>query len=376
MKNINKIFIFFSILVFLPIWSIAKDINISVENRLSIKRLETVSININNSNFLKMENLGVFDEFSKQIVSQLVDSNGDGIDDEIIFQDEFEPFEIKTYSIKESLSKNKFQSMVFVSFIEGREDIAWESNKIAYRMYGPPLKMEVKNGIDVWAKRVESLVVAKWYKEESEGQSYHIDNGEGADFFSVGKSLGCGGSTLMINDSLYQAGVYDKFRIVENGPIRAKFILTYNYDILGKHIVENKTISIEANSYLNKIETNYSIIPSNSKFVIGLVKRDNIYSISDYDNQIIALWGDISQNKNDGQLGMGVVVLSQNKIQVVEDDKHLMIEIKNDMNNASKYYAGAGWSRQSDGFDKDGWQKYLKSFKVRLANPLVINVIE
>ncbi len=73
-------------------------------------------------------------------------------------------------------------------FVLPREDFAWENDRIAFRVYGPALAGEVNNGIDVWTKRVRSLIVQKWYRE-SEGSSpgkdnYHVDRGEGADFFT------------------------------------------------------------------------------------------------------------------------------------------------------------------------------------------------
>jgi len=355
---------------------IAAELVVTVKNPLNIERTEIVSVDFSKFSFNDVNNLKVFNS-DKEIISQLTDSNLDGKVDGIIFQDKFKQNETKKYIVKETSLTTRFSSKTFVMFVEGREDIAWESNKVAYRMYGPPLSAEVNNGIDVWAKRVENLVVKKWYSEEEEGiKSYHVDGGEGADFFSVGKSLGCGGSALLIDDSLYQSGVYEKYQIVETGPIRAKFVLSYKFDVNGRSINEQKIISINADSYLNRIETSYSEIPINAKFVAGLVKRKNVTVDSDFDNLIISVWGDISQKKSDGELGIGLLFDDAISPEIIEDDNHILIKSDFKNNKAPLYFTGAGWSRQSDNFNKSNWIKYLKDYKIKLNNPLVVEVAE
>ena len=375
MKNKKNVFTIVLLLILLQIGIIAQTINVSVENKMSIERFETVSFNLTNSIHFECENLKVFNSNGEQIVSQLFDSNMDGNIDQIIFQDKFKPNEVKTYSIKESLEIVEIESKVFASFIEGREDIAWESNKVAFRMYGEPLKLEVDNGIDVWSKRVENLVVTKWYKEEREGQSYHVDNGEGADFFSVGKSLGCGGSALFNGDTLVQSGVYSRYEILDNGPIRTRFLLTFEFNVEGKKIVESKIIFIDANSYLNKILTHYSEIPDGYKFVAGLVIRDGLSINTDSENSIISLWGKISKNESDGELGTAVIFNSSDNVKIIEKRNHLMLGTQAKNGEALTYYTGAGWSKQSDSFNKDSWINYLMLYKERLRNPLTTTLV-
>jgi pectinesterase len=374
MLSENKIFVTLFLLFAIQVATLSQTITVLVENGMNKERIETISIKLPHSDLLNVDLLRIFNGSGKLFASQLIDSNMDGEVDEILFQDTFKPLEIKPYTIKESEERCEFEPNVYASFIKGREDIAWESNKVAYRMYGPPLNLEVKNGIDVWSKSVESLIINKWYDEESNGQSYHVDNGEGADFFSVGKSLGCGGSAILLNDSLHQGGVYDEYKIIENGPIRAKFVLTNTYEVNGEKITENKFISIDANSYLNRIETNYSVIPNNSKFVAGLVKRTNVSVTTDFSGKIISLWGDISKNKGDEELGTAVLFSDAKNIQIVEDNMHLMIISENDNTSNPVYYAGAGWSKQKDSFNQKSWKEYLKSFQERLDNPLIVKI--
>jgi pectinesterase len=125
-------------------------------------------------------------------------------------------------------------------------------------MYGSPVAGDVRNGIDVWTKRVRSLIVAKWYME-SEGSppgkdTYHTDRGEGADYFSVGRSLGAGGSGAWLNGTLYQPGIFSSWKTIFNGPLRVCFELTYDSIRAGQSVLsEVRRISLDAGENLNSL---------------------------------------------------------------------------------------------------------------------------
>ncbi|MBX2993014.1 MAG: DUF4861 family protein, partial [Bacteroidetes bacterium] len=179
----------------------------------------------------------------KVLVSQVCE-------DELLFQSDFRSREQKSFDIQQSQDIPATpHSLVDGKFMLPREDYAWENDRIAFRMYGPPLANDVNNGIDVWTKRVRYLIVQKWYKE-SEGappgkDTYHEDRGEGADFFSVGKTLGGGSSGIWFNGKLHQPGVFSSQRTVANGPIRVVFELTYDsWDVADRRFREVKRISL------------------------------------------------------------------------------------------------------------------------------------
>ncbi|HMK39033.1 MAG TPA: DUF4861 family protein, partial [Bacteroidota bacterium] len=147
---------------------------------------------------------------------------------ELLFQADFSPGEQKEFTVRGRTSHDPAsESRVAGMFVRPREDYAWENDRIAFRMYGPALAAEVNNGIDVWTKRVRSLIVAKWYRE-AEGapagkDPYHHDRGEGADFFDVGRSLGAGGCALWQEGGVRQPGVFAGWKTISNGPLRTEF---------------------------------------------------------------------------------------------------------------------------------------------------------
>ncbi|VAX28692.1 hypothetical protein MNBD_IGNAVI01-316 [hydrothermal vent metagenome] len=377
MKNIQKLQAssIFILITCVGLFAQENQTTFTVANEQNISRIhETVSIDLSKTNFTS--NVGVTDDKNNSIVSQLIDNDGDDKFDELIFQDDFKGNETKTYHLKKSDKKEQTESKVYATVVEGREDIAWESDKIAFRMYGPPLAKEVDNGIDVWVKSVDYLIVDKWYREEEEGiKSYHVDGGEGADFFSVGRSLGAGGSAITLNDSLFQSGVYKSYKILANGPIRTMFKLNYEFDVNGKKITEEKTIQLDAGSYINKIMTRYSTVPDDAKFVAGLVKRGNTSVSTDFDNSIISLWGDISNKKSDGELGTAVILPYGNNLEIIEDSTHiLLLSSLND--KPMIYYAGADWTKREDFASEKDWLNYVKDTSLKIRNPLNVKIVK
>ena len=70
---------------------------------------------------------------------------------------------------------------------ERMDDFAWESDRIAHRIYGQALikgEGTITSGIDVWIKTYRNLMVNEMYASGH----YHMDNGDEMDDFRVGKS--------------------------------------------------------------------------------------------------------------------------------------------------------------------------------------------
>ena len=85
---------------------------------------------------------------------------------------------------------------------ERYDDIAWENDRIAHRMYGPALNSPAAggerlrgSGIDVWAKRVKYPIIDRWYAKGHD-QFHKDEEGEGLDLYSIGGSRGAGGTGI------------------------------------------------------------------------------------------------------------------------------------------------------------------------------------
>src|SRR5262249_28542426 len=217
-------------------------------------------------------------------ISQVVDNDGDGTMDELIFQATFAPGEAKAFVVEAAAATAKpAKARVYAAHMLPRDDVAWESDRIAYRIYGQGLwKVDslLSSGVDVWVKRVRDPIVEKWYAKGHD--EYHVDKGEGADFFDVGQSLGAGGTAIWKNDTLYRAWNFKSQRIIANGPIRAIFELYYQpWDAPGLRVTETKRIALDAGHNLNHVTTIFRAESGGPEipWATGLVKRKNVVGL-------------------------------------------------------------------------------------------------
>jgi len=317
----------------------------------------------------------------KEVISQVLDENSDGTPENLLFICSLKPGEEKWFSVEPFAETAAAQSLVNTQYPLPRRDIAWENDRIAYRIYGSPLAGDVYNGIDVLTKRVRYRVIDKWYHGDSlkgkDRVSYHEDHGEGADFFQVGKSLGCGATAILSDGKLCQAGLFPYYRIIANGPVRAIFEVYYpDIDAGGKKYLEIKKFTLDAGSNLNKIED--LIIGEASglpvELVCGLVKRGGVSLHKIGDAGGLSLWGPTNSDPVNGFLGTAVLVPDNKITRVYEDSIHAYALCSVLTGKPFTYYTGAGWTRSGDFKNIEDWLDYLENYMKNLETPLVIDV--
>jgi len=253
---------------------------------------------------------------------------------------------------------------------ERYDDFAWENDKIAFRMYGKALE-SVPNqnawGMDAWAKKTSKLIINDWYKKND----YHVDHGEGLDFFHVGKSLGAGDILPLIDGELAYLGNYENFKIINSGPLRITFQLEYPEKIFKNYRISSiKTISLDSGSYMNKVSIKYHFkeIPKLDVFA-GIVHFDtNGIKIIDPSGNISAYWGENSKN---GIMGIATIFVDKNeKIKDLLQHIGKKISLKND--EIFTFYSGAVWDKAGEIESSNEWKKYLENFTYRIKNPIKI----
>lgn len=266
------------------------------------------------------------------------------------------------------------KSKTFARFVPERfDDFAWENDKVAFRMYGQALESRRDNayGIDVWSKRTSELIINKWYKSGD----YHSDHGEGMDFYGVGNSLGAGDIAPYIKDTIYFTNNYKSWKVLDNGPLRSTFQLSYpTRNVSNILVTVVKTISIDAGSQLNKIEAMFAYQGNTDLPVaIGIVKRNTpggAVLLNEQDG-IIAYWE--PESPQNGVTGLGCLMTSA-IISMKIAKGHLLVVSKAKPSQPFIYYTGAAWNKAGLIKNSQDWINYLSEFKADLSTPLNVKI--
>ncbi len=256
-------------------------------------------------------------------------------------------------------------TVAYARFVPERmDDLAWENDKIAHRIYGPALEHNPKehsgSGIDVWVKKVREPVINEWYRSNR----YHKDRGTGLDFYEVGHSRGDGGLGVWDAGKLYVSKDFTEYQILDLGNDECGFTLAYApWDCNGRRVWEHRKQTLKAGSNLDRIESTLdSDKPGEIIVGIGLAKRDGKggHVLQDKEHGILSYW---QPPEKDGTIGVGVVVDPASIVQFAEDDLNYLVLVRATAGKPFVYHAGACWDRGLDFKTADQWEQYLKSFK-------------
>ena len=275
----------------------AQQATIVVSNVTSESRTELISLNMSeikeklgNTTPKKGEAYIVKNKRGQQIGSQITH---DGF---LLIDASVRPHGSATYYV--SIGK-PYQQKVWTTgalYKIRKDDIAWENDRCAYRVYGPSLQKtgERSFGTDIWVKNTPDTVVYERYVKDRNGNikgdkidakvrtllkqektlesqtkneknktkvakleaqlktiqahrkslqtesnevdiltSFHLDHGNGLDPYRVGATLGLGAPSLMVGKNQVLPYCYKDYRIWDNGPLRFTVELTYNPSTVG-----------------------------------------------------------------------------------------------------------------------------------------------
>jgi hypothetical protein len=354
-------------------------LSVSVTNPLATARAkETIAVSIAELSKLAPGFDGreavVTDKAGKEVLSQLVDMDGDEKHDELVFQADLGAKETKTFKIKTGERKpaTRDQYKAYGRFVRERyDDFAWENDLIAHRVYGPALETHPKealtsSGIDTWVKRVSKLVVNDWYMTGN----YHKDSGEGADYYAVKKSRGCGGIGVWAGGKLHVSKNFTSSRVLASGPIRLVFELSYApWDAGGNKVGETKRVILDAGSYWNRMESVLTGAKGPLAVGIGIAKHPD--SKVTVENGAMRVWEPLDGGKA-GNLGTGVVVPGDAKLEEHHNDLDYLLVAQAAASNRLVYYVGSAWDRAGKIRDAAAWTKEAQSLAGRLAEPVKV----
>ena len=267
----------------------------------------------------------------------------------------------------------------FRSWVDGRQyperldDIAFENDRIGFRIYGPALqkKGEKGYGYDLWVKRTTEFVLGELYRNDPR-LSFHLDYGKGVDCFAVGPTLGCGAPAMLQNGEICFPWCYETYKILEKGPLR--FTVRVDFPATSDGITEHRILSIDKGSNFVESTVWYDGLKQPTDVLAGfplrpagaetLVKGDGYIQYAD---------PTIEPERYQSQVYVALLFPDQQvDIDVVQ--QHGTGILRNcAAGQRFHYFIGAAWS-EFDVRSQAEWQLRINGFMQARQHPLQITV--
>ena len=244
---------------------------------------------------------------------------------------------------------------------DGAQNINWENDRIAFRVYGPTVRHRVGSGIDIWPKSVDYPVIDKWYRLSAAGIEYHTDRGEGVDFYHVGRERGCGGSAIWRNGRPFPSETYGTYRIVANESDRVEFTLEFEpWDADGLRVSETKTIRmVPGTNFFRVTHVVNTIGTENVTIGLGLTTFGEVGPSQDKERGTMSIW-----EKADPAYPMiGTAIIADPRLVTgfgeAGKDRYLLLTVK--PNAPFTYFVGAGWAGNRHFSAPGSWDALLRT---------------
>ena len=223
-------------------------------------------------------------------------------------------------------------------------------------------------------------------KTLAESVSYHIDHGNGLDYYKVGPTLGAGTNALLNSDSsIVYPYCYNTYEILDNVPIRFTVKLTYNPLSVNENndIIETRILSLDAGSQMNKCVITYDNLKNPTAVVTGMVMHAPSEEYVADSNIGYTAYAEAKDPVN-GQTFVGAVFPNQiNEAKAVKfnadeqkargADGHVLAYSTYQPGDTYTDYAGAGWSKWGFKTSTD-WFDYVRDFAENLKRPLEVTI--
>ncbi len=375
-------------LVAMPPVCSAATLEVNVANKMDLARTgQTIELSAGELAPLHAANLNLIhvkDAAGNEVLCQAIDNDGDPLRtfDAVIFQTDLAAGEQKTFTVSTGARQvhQKEQYKAFGRFVRERfDDFTWENDRIAHRTYGAALETWegeplASSTIDIWSKRTPRMIINDWYLADD----YHVDHGEGADYYSAGSSRGCGGSGLWADGKLWVSRNFIASRVLANGPIRVLFELDYApFAVDNVSVGETKRISLDAGQQFDRFESHYKpyVLPGKAVALtaaIGLKKAAGESIEADPAKGWLLKWEKVE--KNAGNQGLAVITAPGNFEKATTDALNHLVLAKTDEHHVATYWAGFCWDKAGLIPDAAAWKTQVNEFALGLQSPPVVTI--
>jgi hypothetical protein len=372
-----KRYLVFSLFVLL-FASCSKPVDVSIFNNSEVDREnETVELCLCQLKEFDPEKIIVSNSDGEVIPSQIL-TKGTGSPQSLIFQVSLKAGKQVVYTLRESVHETLPSKTKVIPFDTPEKGVAWENERIAFQLLGKAAHAgKSGNGIGVWFKSSDKWILETLLANKVRGTAT-------ADAIPyVQPYLGAGGLTLFKNDTLLPNAGFDRLQLLDDGPIRTSFSLTYNSVRYGdKTLTEECVVQLDAGSNLNEVHVRFAGDTSLVKVAAGIYLNDSTQWVS-VDNQHSTLGsGSVTAIKNVAAVDSinpsrdyyGMVFTKEwQKTQKKCNHIYALYTLK--IGAEFVYYSGAAKGKRF--YKKSGdWSNYLKSKRLALMQPLKIKLLK
>jgi hypothetical protein len=244
------------------------------------------------------------------------------------------------------------------------DDILWENDRTAHRIYGPALQAvepPSTSGIDAWGKSVRWPFMDRQLKTGDQ----HSFHGEGMDFYDVNTFRGAGGLGVWQNDKLWTSRNWKSYEILKTGGDVAAFKVDYApwpVDV-DRKAWETRTFTLPlGTNFTRMVSTISSDKPCPLVVGIGISKRKGPNGTGTFTKDLgagrVSYWEPTDPVK--GTMGIALMVDPKALVEVRQDADNYLVLIKVEPGKPFVYYMGAAWDKGLDFHDRASWEAYVK----------------
>lgn len=250
---------------------------------------------------------------------------------------------------------------------ERKDDFAWENDRMAYRVYGPALVAEnPSNGIDIWLKKTDSLIVDKFYRDDLQnGISYHVDHGLGLDCYKVGHTLGAGAIAPFADGKIWVENHYTTAEVLSLTPKNITFQLIYDGVQMDDKLLNKKVVvSLDAGSQFNKATVTYDGDFDSIQLAAGIFLHDGSGIVHVNREKGFITYAENATSDFGVPAGRNYVgvIFTTPILEIYQDDVHIAGVVDYKKGDELVYYFGAGWSEWGFPSDED-WDKNVDEYR-------------
>ena len=358
----RKLFFFISFTLLLP--SVKAQRTITISNPTSAQRSELVSVRAEQLGIEAGKGVIVRDAFGIERVTQWT------YDGQLLVDVHVRPHGKAVFTIQEGIPAAIRSSVGGRMYPERLDDIAFENDRIGFRLYGPAMQRKGEKGFghDVWVKRTTDFVLEELYSNDPR-LSFHLDYGRALDCYGVGPTLGCGTPCLIRDGKIVYPWCYETYRILDKGPLR--FTVQVNFPNVDG-VTEHRILSLDKGSNFCEAWVWYDNL-SKADVAAGLAIRSadttSIVMSKDYVHYADPT---VDPERHQCQI-YSALLFPDSEVHIKQMESHILGIRKNSQSGRFHYFFGAAWS-EFDVRSQAEWQQRIEWFMQSQYYPLQVTI--